>query len=161
VKKERNLYPFYPITHIAYLIKYRRLLLNCPISQMTFSYRITGSKTINQSIHPYVSVPFILYIPPQHNNPNFHTLKGSKKAANRVAAHQPKQGDRPPAQIASFPSQGAMAQIFSLFTQQHTFRKLGGTIISKTPKPLSKCTQNWPSGLKLRKNRTFNQSHFL
>lgn len=86
-------YGFYLLIHLAHLIKLRRLLLSCPISQMAFSYRITCSKIINQTMLPYISVPFVLYIPPQCNNPNIHTLQGSKKVANRVAVYQPKWGD--------------------------------------------------------------------
>lgn len=134
--------------------------LKLPYFSDQFSYRWTCSKTINWSMLPYISVPFVLYIPPQCNNSNVHTLKGSKKVANRVAVYQPKQGNRHPADcFLSFT--GSTGTDFSPFSQQHIFRKLTGTIISKTPKLLSKCAPNWPIGQKLTKNRTYDQTHFL
>lgn len=44
----------------------------------------------NQSMFPYISIPFVLYITPLYNNPKVHTLKESKKVANRTAAYHPK-----------------------------------------------------------------------
>lgn len=115
----------------------------------------------NQSMFPYISIPFVLYITPQYNNPKVHTLKESKKVANRTAAYHPKRAIDTQFRLLSFLHCGSQGTEFPIFSQHQILKKFIETIISKIPTSLSKHTQNWPRGQKLTKNRAYDLSHCL
>lgn len=116
----------------------------------------------NQSMFPYISIH--LYIPPQCNNLKVHTLRESKKVANRTAVYHPKRATDTQFRLLPFLHRehcGSQGTEFPIFSQHQILKKFIETIISKTPTSLSECIQNWPRGQKLTKNRAYDQSHFL
>lgn len=113
---------------------------------------------------PYISIPFVLYISPQCNNPTVHTLRESKKVANRTAVYHSKRATSTQFRLLPFLHRehcGAQGTDFYAFSQHQILKKFIETIISKTRTSLSKCNQNWPRGQKLTKNRAYDQPHFL
>lgn len=116
----------------------------------------------NQSMLPYTSIPFVLYIPPQCNNLKVHTLRESKKVANRIAVYHPKRARDTQFRWLLFLHRehcGSQDTDFPIFSQQQILKKFIETIISKTSASLSKCTQNWPKTNK--EQSIWSAPHFL
>lgn len=117
----------------------------------------------NPSRFPYISIPFVLYVLPQCNNPRVHKGEQKKKVAKRITAYHPKRATDTQFRLLPFSHREycrSQGRDFPIFSQHQILKKFIETIISKTPTSLSKRIQNWPRGQKLTKNRAHDQSHF-